>query len=68
VTRTPTPPCTGDCDQDGSVDVGELIIGVSVALGSRPIGDCDALDANGDLQITVDELVAAVGRSLGTCA
>jgi hypothetical protein len=67
VTQTPTQACAGDCNDNGSVDVNELIVGVAIALGSRPVADCDPLDSNLDSSITVDELVAAVARSLGSC-
>jgi hypothetical protein len=67
VTPTTPPPCTGDCDEDGTVSVDELIRCVAIALGLRPIDDCPLLDANADRRITVDELIAAVARSVAGC-
>jgi hypothetical protein len=62
------PPCTGDCNLDGTVTVGELITGVNIALGNAAAEACAAFDGNADGQVTVDELVAAVSRLLLGCA
>ena len=58
--------CVGDCDDDGSVDVAELLTGVQVALGA-PLDTCPNLDGDGDLQVTVDELTSAAGNVLQGC-
>jgi hypothetical protein len=60
--------CVGDCDLGGSVDIDELILGVSMALGSQPFAACPAIDADGDGAITVDEVIRAVSDSLQGCA
>jgi hypothetical protein len=77
---TPTPTCTdakaagcalrcvGDCDQDGSVTVDELILGVNIALGITAIDVCPSFDANSDGAVTVDDLIAAVNRAMTDCA
>jgi hypothetical protein len=59
--------CVGDCDADGSVTLAELVTGVSAALGTRPIADCEAIDRNGDLAASVDEVLTAVNSSLIAC-
>jgi hypothetical protein len=59
------PSLAGDCDRNGNVALSELILGVNVALDLRPIGQCSALDGNGDGAATVDELLAAVAASFG---
>jgi hypothetical protein len=65
---TATPPaCAGDCNEDGSVTVDELIHGVNIALGTMSIDTCRAMDANSDGDVTVDELIAAVSRALTGC-
>jgi hypothetical protein len=64
---TLTPPsCRGDCDGDGTVEINELILGVTLALGhgERP---CDSFDGDGNGTISVNELVAAVRNSLNGC-
>ncbi len=70
-TPTPTPvpprPCTGDCSLDGAVTVDEIITGVAIALGERPVDDCLPFDNDGDDQVTVTEIVAAVNASLVGC-
>jgi hypothetical protein len=66
---TPTPSlCVGDCDDDGSVTVAELIRGVRIALGLDAPGDCLAFDSDGNGTVSVAELIAAVRSSLDGCA
>lgn len=60
--------CIGDCDLDGSVGVDELIVGVSMALGSQPFAACPAIDADGDGVIFVSDIIRAVQASLSGCA
>jgi hypothetical protein len=65
---TPTlPACAGDCNQDGSVTVDELIKGVNIALGTTSVDACSSFDANGDGAVTINELIAAVNRALNGC-
>jgi hypothetical protein len=73
-TPTPTPvTCAGDCDGDGSVDINELILLVKISLGDADVSQCPAGDVTGptpgvpDGQITVDELIRAVGNALNGC-
>jgi hypothetical protein len=70
VTPTPTvtpPPCAGDCDRDGHVSASDLVIAVGIALRSGDVERCLAADTDGSGTITIDELTAAVARSLGSC-
>ena len=55
----------GDCDGDGMVQIDELIRGVLIVLGERPLTDCAALDRNHDGTGSVDELIIAVNVALG---
>jgi hypothetical protein len=73
-TPTPTPiVCAGDCSGDGSVDINELILLVKISLGDADVSQCPAGDVTGpepgvpDGQITVDELIRAVGNALNGC-
>jgi cysteine-rich repeat protein len=59
--------CTGDCSNDGSVTVDEIIIGVNIGLGTAGVSSCLAFDSNGDGQVTVDEIVTAVSNALSGC-
>ena len=60
-------PCSGDCDGNGQVSVNELVLGVDIALGSRPLSDCQAFDADGSGTVMLNELVQAVNHALGGC-
>jgi subtilisin-like proprotein convertase family protein len=55
----------GDCDEDARVTVGEVVTCVSIALGRARLDTCPGADANDDGSVGVDELVGAVGDSLG---
>jgi Bacterial Ig domain len=59
--------CTGDCNQDGSVTLDEVVTGVGIALGRIPMSRCHLLDANADARASVMELVAAVNVELNGC-
>jgi hypothetical protein len=49
------------------VRVDELITGVNIALGLRPLAGCLAFDGNEDARVTVDELLRAVNNTLSGC-
>jgi len=49
------------------VTVDELLRGVRISLGEGPISLCPAIDRNGSGEVTVDELVIAVGNALEGC-
>lgn len=59
--------CTGDCDGDETVTVAELVTMIAIVLGERPPSDCMSGDENGDLLISVNEIVAAVDNLLNGC-
>jgi hypothetical protein len=50
------------------VTIDEILTLVNIALGNRPVADCPTGDANGDHQITVDEILRAVNNALNGCA
>jgi len=60
--------CEGDCNGDRSVAIDEIILGVRIAFGDAPIGDCQAMDGDGNGTVTVNELVAAVTGALQGCS
>jgi hypothetical protein len=65
-TVTPEPTaCDGDCNSDGAVTVNEVVVCVSMALGTSDA--CHACDANGDGTVTINEIIAAVGAALNGC-
>jgi YVTN family beta-propeller protein len=60
-------PCTGDCNGDGRVVIGELITGVNISLGNAELDICEAFDADHNGRADIYELVAAVGNALNSC-
>lgn len=60
--------CFGDCDEDGAVQVSDLITMVTVALGERDVLDCKLGDSDGDGLIQVNDLLVAVTAALEGCA
>ena len=60
--------CAGDCNENDAVSIDELVLGVGIALGSRPIAGCTALDFDGSKKVEINELVAAVARALRGCS
>lgn len=70
-TPTPTPPdpfsCVGDCDGDRKATVNEAVLAIRIALGEEDLAACEAIDGNEDANITVDELVSAIGNVLHGC-
>jgi len=49
------------------VAIGELIIGVNIALGNQPLANCLALDSNSNGMVQINELIAAVTAALTGC-
>ncbi len=54
-----------ECDGDGQVAVNEIITGIAIALGTRPLADCPAIDADGDGVVSIAEIITAIGVALG---
>ena len=64
VARAQTPTCTGDCNGDGMVTINELILGVSIALGSQPLSACPAFDCEHNQMVPINCLVQGVNNAL----
>lgn len=58
--------CVGDCNEDSRVTVNELVVGIAMALGSGA-APCVSIDADGNGEVTVDEIVTAVSNALVGC-
>jgi hypothetical protein len=56
----PNLPTVGDCDHDQRITVDEVLRGVTIALGTEPVGACAVFDGDHSGSVTVDELLAAV--------
>jgi len=59
--------CVGDCNNDNTVAINELVTGVNIALGSAAVLTCPSFDANGDGVVAINELITGVNNALGTC-
>ena len=59
--------CVGDCDGGGTVTVNEMILGVNINLGSRPISACPAFDCDDSGTVPVNCLIQAVNNLLDGC-
>ena len=60
------PACAGDCDEDGTVAIAELLAAVNLAL-DLPAAPCVAADRDLNDEVTIAELTAAVRRALDGC-
>jgi hypothetical protein len=49
------------------VGIGDLIEGVSIALGLSPLGACPSFDRSGDGIVEIADLIAAVNAALDGC-
>jgi cytochrome c peroxidase len=61
------PTCAGDCDYSNEVTVDELVTAVNIAVGNATLASCLALDANGDGEVDIAEIVSAVQLALDGC-
>jgi hypothetical protein len=59
--------CVGDCNGDGEVTIDELVSAVGIALGIPEAPPCDAIDANHNLQVEINELVLGVNNAVNGC-
>jgi hypothetical protein len=63
----PAPVCVGDCGGDGHVDIDEIVLGVTIALGAADASVCPTFDGDGNGQVTIDEIILAVDNALRGC-
>jgi hypothetical protein len=59
--------CVGDCDENGSVSISELITGVSIALGTITSACSGFACTEPDGGVGISCLVTAVNNALGGC-
>jgi hypothetical protein len=67
VTVAASPSCIGDCNEDNTVTVDELLRSVNIALGNLGLSECPLSDTNNDGQVTIDEILTAVNFALNGC-
>jgi hypothetical protein len=61
------PICPGDCDGNGEVTIDEILLGVTIAMGTASLDLCPAMDSDGDGEVTIDDLMRAVAAALEGC-
>ncbi|MCK6556132.1 CSLREA domain-containing protein [Candidatus Binatia bacterium] len=62
-----TLPCVGSCGAEREVTADSLVTLVNIAQGSLSLDACASSDANGDGDISIDEIVVAVNNALTGC-
>lgn len=58
--------CVADCNEDGQVLIDELLVAVSMSLGSGT-AQCPAADPNNDTHVAINELIQGVQNALRGC-
>lgn len=64
----PVPACIGDCDHNRAVTIDEVLLGVNIALGEAFTTTCRPADPDGDEDVSINELLAAVRFAMEGCA
>jgi len=67
LTTTIFPGCVADCDADGAVAMGDLQHSISIALDQEMPAACGGADSSRDGSVTIEEIVAAVAATAGSC-
>ncbi len=72
-TRTATPlpgtdRCIGACTDGVTVSVNDLLTVIEIAAGRTALAACPVADADGDDQVSLDEVLQAVNNALDGCA
>lgn len=59
--------CFGDCNENGTVNVDEVIKGVNIGLDLQDLDVCPDMDANGNGTVAINEIITAVNNGLADC-
>ncbi len=59
--------CEGDCNEDCTVGIGDLVLASSVALGDNPVSRCIPADRNDDGRVDIGELIRSARSALDGC-
>jgi len=59
--------CHGDCNNDGVVEVNELVLAVDLGVSHGDANACPGLDLSGNGSVEVDEILRAVDDALNGC-
>jgi hypothetical protein len=60
-------PCVGDCDNDGTVSIAELLTGVNIALDRQQLDRCRGFDTDDSGALQINELVGGVRSAVDGC-
>jgi hypothetical protein len=66
-TATPTRHCAGDCSENGVISIDDIVLCVSIVLGTSPLADCTQCDPDGNGVVTIAELLQVVNNVLNGC-
>src|SRR5262245_14039732 len=66
--ETSAPVCAGDCDEDGTVRIDEVIRTINIGLGRLPLASCRAADADGSGKVEITEHLLTVQHALDGCS
>lgn len=66
VTASPVAACIGDCDENGTVDVADIVTGIGMVLGTASANACPSLYGL-DGRVDVADLLVAVGHAVEGC-
>src|SRR5260221_9289588 len=58
--------CVGDCDQNGVVTITDLLLGVNIVLGEKPVSACPAFE-NSEGKVDMPQLIKGVNNALEGC-
>ena len=59
--------CVGDCSNDGTVSISDLVLGVNIALGSQPVSACPSFACQGGDTVPINCLIQGVNNALSDC-
>jgi hypothetical protein len=65
--------CTGDCNGDGVVSIGEVVKCINMFLGqplcstTDPAANCPVADVNNDGQVSIGEIMQCINNLVGGC-
>jgi hypothetical protein len=57
---------SGDCNEDGTITVDELVMGLDIALDRMQLNVCPVFDRNRDGSVSIDELLTAIDFALSS--
>src|SRR4030095_4602999 len=56
--------CVGDCDNNGTIAITDLMVGVRIDLGLDAVTTCPSFDRDGDGSVVVNELIMSINGAV----